>query len=132
MDNSSFAKRWLGSLNVVCMVNQAYGLILEGSYSEALLEMEPLQDHRELQVAVLAAMLYSHERSPSPDTDTIHTLRRRLETVDQNASERALVLAATLYWHLGGSTHIRNSYDLVTRSVRDYFASMTLKVQFLP
>ncbi|XP_073386115.1 uncharacterized protein [Physcomitrium patens] len=96
----------------------AYGLILEGSYSEALLEMEPLQDHRELQVAVLAAMLYSHERSPSPDTDTIHTLRRRLETVDQNASERALVLAATLYWHLGGSTHIRNSYDLVTRVLR--------------
>nr|PNR30269.1 hypothetical protein PHYPA_026585 [Physcomitrium patens] len=100
----------------------AYGLILEGSYSEALLEMEPLQDHRELQVAVLAAMLYSHERSPSPDTDTIHTLRRRLETVDQNASERALVLAATLYWHLGGSTHIRNSYDLVTRGFLGRFS----------
>lgn len=83
--------------------------------------MEPLQDHRELQVAVLAAMLYSHEHSASPDADVIHNLLRRLETVDKTASERALVLAATLYWHLGGSKHIRRSRDLVTRSAFEHF-----------
>jgi len=94
--------------------------MLEGLYSEALHEMEPLQDHRELQVAVLAAMLYSHEHSASPDAEIIHNLLRRFETVDQTASERALVLAATLYWHLGGSNHLRKSRDLVTRSGFDY------------
>lgn len=98
------------------MWKQAYGLMLEGSYSEALHEMKPLQDHRELQVAALAAMLYSHEHSASPDAEIIHNLRKRLETVDQTASERALVLAATLYWHLGGSKHLRKSCDLIMRS----------------
>lgn len=94
----------------------AYGLMLEGSYSEALQEMEPLEDHRELQVAVLASMLYSHEHSASADADIVHNLLRRLETVGHTASERALVLAATLYWHLGGSKHLRKSRELVTRA----------------
>ena len=102
-------------------MDQAYGLMLEGSYSEALHEMEPLQDHRELQVAVLAAMLHSHEHFVSPDVDTIHNLSRRLETVDQIASERALVMAATLYWHLGGSKHLQKSNDLIMRSIFEYF-----------
>lgn len=108
-------------------VCQAYGLMLDGSYSEALQELEPLQDYRELHVAVLAAMLYSHEHSASFDADITHNMLRRLETLEQNASERALVLAATLYWHFGESKHLRKSRELVARS-----ASETSAFQFLP
>lgn len=94
---------------------QAYGLLLEGSCLEALRAMEPLKEHREIEVAVLAAMLHMHQHSSLADADEIHNLKNRLQIAEQNASERALLLAATLYWHLGSSENLRRSRDLVTR-----------------
>ena len=57
--------------------------------------MEPLKEHHEIMVAVLAAMLYMHQHevvmvSSVANVDDIHYLKNRLQIAQQNASERAL------------------------------------------
>lgn len=90
-------------------------MMLEGSYTEALRDMESLEEHRELEVAVYAAKLHAHELCKVVDGDEIHSLCQRLEVAEKNASERALLFAATLYWHLGGSDNLGRAQDLVAR-----------------
>ena len=56
--------------------------------------MEPLKEHQEIMVVVLAAMLYMHQHevmvSSVANVDDIHDLKNRLQIAEKNASERAL------------------------------------------
>ena len=76
-------------------VCQAFELLLEGSSLEALRAiMEPLKEHQERTVAVLAAMLYMQQHgvmvSSVANVDEIHDLKNRLQIAEQKASGRAL------------------------------------------
>jgi tetratricopeptide repeat protein 21B len=94
---------------------QAYGLLLEEAYIEALKCLESLKQYRELEVAVLAAMIYAHQHCKVVDEDQVHNLGQCLELAEKNINEKGLLFAATLYWHLGGHGNLQKAQEFVGR-----------------
>lgn len=88
--------------------------MLEGSYPEAVREFELLEENRELQVAIVAALIHCEEATIGEDNQSSSTYKR-LEEVEKIASERALLHAATLYCLLGGACKLQKAMEWVLR-----------------
>ncbi|KAL3683406.1 hypothetical protein R1sor_001428 [Riccia sorocarpa] len=93
----------------------AFGLILEGSYADALRELQAISEQREVEVAVVAAMFHAHRLCAVVDREEIELLEQRLQVTEKCSSEKALFLAATLYLCLGGTSSIKKAREMTTR-----------------
>ncbi|KAL3696933.1 hypothetical protein R1sor_011009 [Riccia sorocarpa] len=93
----------------------AFGLILEGSYADALRELQAISEKREVEVAVVAAMLHAHRLCAVVDREEIELLEQRLQVTEKCSSEKALFLAATLYLCLGETSNIKKVREMTTR-----------------
>ncbi|KAJ3030267.1 UNVERIFIED_CONTAM: Tetratricopeptide repeat protein 21B [Siphonaria sp. JEL0065] len=87
----------------VLMFWKAFALIMQGKSGEALRELEPLQEKRDLILACPAAMVYAHERCKLVDHEAMHELQAKLTIASSsnNVSDRALIQMALFYWQTG-------------------------------
>ncbi|BBN03618.1 hypothetical protein MPTK1_2g24910 [Marchantia polymorpha subsp. ruderalis] len=93
----------------------AFGLILEGSYADALQELQGVSEQRDVEVVAVAAMLHAHRLCASVDNEEVEKLEQRLRVVEKCGSERALYLAATLYLYLGGTSNVKKAKELTAK-----------------
>ncbi|KAG6540818.1 hypothetical protein Mapa_017795 [Marchantia paleacea] len=93
----------------------AFGLILEGSYADALQELQRVSEPRDVEVVVVAAMLHAHRLCAIIDNEEVDNLEQRLRVVEKCGSERALFLAATLYLYLGGTSNVKKAKELTAK-----------------
>jgi len=90
---------------------RAVCLALELNFSEALRELERLRPRREVELAVLFALVDVHGRSKMPDRDAIAQARSLLPDSESRASPDALTLAGTFLWHAGSPDEARRLLD---------------------
>eukprot|EP00899_Mesostigma_viride_P018008 jgi/Mesvir1/26208/Mv02392-RA.1 len=76
----------------------AYGLILEGSYSEAIRELDTLVGKREVEGAAPAALIYAHKQCRIVDEDAVSHFTMQLEMEEKNSKEGSSILQATFHW----------------------------------
>jgi len=94
---------------------RAYGLILEGSYSEALRELEALQGAREVELAVPVAMIHAHKMCKIVDEDAVSALQDQVKSEERSATERTMLQAANLYLQLGGWANLDTAKDMLAK-----------------
>ncbi|KAJ3084734.1 Tetratricopeptide repeat protein 21B [Rhizoclosmatium hyalinum] len=87
----------------ILMFWKAFSLIMQGKSGEALRELEPLQEKRDLMLACPAAMVFAHERCKLVDHEAMHELQAKLTIASSsnNVSDRALIQMALFYWQTG-------------------------------
>ena len=81
---------------------RAFGLILEGSYSEAIAQLESLMDRREISLACVAASIHAHKMARIVDEESVDALEDRMHREEGDANERALLACANFYALAGG------------------------------
>nr|KAJ3420035.1 Tetratricopeptide repeat protein 21B [Polyrhizophydium stewartii] len=93
---------------------RAFTLIKQERATEAIRELEQLQDKRDLVLAFPLAAMYAHENCKLVDREAVDELQAKLTIAasNPNVTERALVLAGLLQMHAGH-----------TDSAREYFRS---------
>ncbi|KAI8612411.1 hypothetical protein BC830DRAFT_1231247 [Chytriomyces sp. MP71] len=111
----------------ILMFWKAFCLIMQGRTGEALRELEPLQEKRDLVLACPAGMIYAHERCKLVDHEAIQELQAKL-TIASSAnavSDRALLQMGLFLWltgqHEQARAHIKRIIDAgisATTSVR--------------
>ncbi|KAK9829513.1 hypothetical protein WJX72_006291 [[Myrmecia] bisecta] len=95
---------------------RAFSLILEGSYTEALRELQPLQSSPEVGLAALAAMVQAHKSAKIVDDEAVLDLTTRLEVQEAIAPEQALLQLATYHWHTKSCECARGLVERALRS----------------
>ena len=78
---------------------KAFGIFKEGNVTEALRELQRVQDRREISLAAAIAQIYYHERCRNVDQEAIDTLTVEIDTREEMASDKDLTLAASFLWH---------------------------------
>jgi hypothetical protein len=78
---------------------RAFGIFKEGNTTEALREVQKIQDKREVCLASAIAMIYYHERCRNVDQEAIDTLSLELDDREERASDKDLMAAASFLWH---------------------------------
>ncbi|KAJ3224194.1 Tetratricopeptide repeat protein 21B [Clydaea vesicula] len=98
-----------GALNVkvgdpVLQFWKIFGVIMlqKGRQTEALRELQTLQEKRDLVLACPTAMIFIHERLQPVDYDAIEELQAKLviNSTSKNLSEKALITVALLHWRI--------------------------------
>ena len=108
---------------------RAFGLILEGSYSEAIAQLESLMDRREISLACVAASIHAHKMARIVDEESVDALEDRMHREEGDANERALLACANFYALAGGpdSWRARAMAERALRMARgDGFDAKTL------
>ena len=78
---------------------KAYGIFKEGNVTQALGELQKVQGRREVSLAAAIALIYYHERCRNVDQEAIDTLTLEVESLEETASDKDLLCAATFLWH---------------------------------
>ncbi|KAJ3065894.1 Tetratricopeptide repeat protein 21B [Podochytrium sp. JEL0797] len=89
---------------------KAFALMMQGKSGEALRELEPLQEKRDLILACPAAMVYAHERCKLVDHEAMNELQAKLTIASSsnNVSDRALIQMGLFYWQTGQHEQARS------------------------
>ena len=80
---------------------RAYGMFLEGSYSEALRDLQALASYAEVAMPRMILSIHAHRQARVVDEETVEDLALQLQNEEQNATERALYVSALLLWLTG-------------------------------
>jgi tetratricopeptide repeat protein 21B len=82
---------------------KAYALIKENKITEAIEELQQLQEKRELLLACPLALIYAHEKCKIIDREAIEELQAKFTIAAnlQNIVDRAYLQAALFYYHTG-------------------------------
>ncbi|KAJ3382196.1 Tetratricopeptide repeat protein 21B [Entophlyctis sp. JEL0112] len=104
---------------------RAFALIMQGRTGEALRDLEPLQEKRELVLACPAAMIYAHERCKIVDREAVQELQAKLTIAASTASssDRASMHMALFLWQTGEYDQARD----YLRKIMDNFSSASGK-----
>ena len=78
---------------------KAFGMFNEGSITEAIRELNRVQDRREVAFAAALALIYYNERCRHIDQEAIDMYVLQMEEREDQASDRDLMCAATFLWH---------------------------------
>ena len=108
---------------------RAFGLILEGSYSEAIAQLESLMERREISLACVAASIHAHKMARIVDEESVDALEDRMHREESDANERALLACANFYALAGGpdSWRAKGMAERALRMARgDAFDAKTL------
>ncbi|GMH34337.1 hypothetical protein BSKO_02171 [Bryopsis sp. KO-2023] len=104
-----------------------YGKILEGSYSEALQELQRLPPLPDTSPAATAAMILAHQSAKVVDHEAIASLTSQVEMLEKTCSEQATILLSQFYWHSGSVERARMLIERVLRmSGHDSMAQVLL------
>jgi len=78
---------------------KAFGIFKEGNVTEALRELQRVQDRREIALAAAMAQIYYHERCRNVDQEAIDTLLLDIDSREDRATDKDLTVTASFLWH---------------------------------
>jgi len=94
---------------------RAFGIFKEGNVTEALREIQKVQDRREVSLASAIAMIHYHERCRNVDQEAVDTLTVDMDNREEMASDKDLYTAACFLWHISqfrrASTYLQKIID---------------------
>lgn len=79
---------------------KGFGIFKEGSTTEAIREVEMIQNRREISYAAITALIYYHEHCRIVDKETVENLKYSAESAQSTASDKDLINAALFYLHI--------------------------------
>lgn len=79
---------------------KGFGIFKEGSATEAIREVEMIQNRREISYAATTSLIYYHEHCRIVDRETVETLKMSAESAEATASDRDLLNASLFYLHI--------------------------------
>lgn len=112
--------------DVALQLWRAYGLCLEGSYSEALRELQALSNNQEVALPRILLEIHSHRQARVVDEETLQDLEFYLPKEEQAATERALYFSAVLCWLMGETDKARDYCGSILRVQPKYHRATTL------
>mmetsp|Transcript_25701 Transcript_25701/g.29561 ORF Transcript_25701/g.29561 Transcript_25701/m.29561 type:complete len:292 (+) Transcript_25701:99-974(+) len=79
---------------------KGFGIFKEGSPTEAIREVEMIQNRREISYAAITSLIYYHEHCRIVDRETVEQLKFAAESAESSASDRDLINAALFFLHI--------------------------------
>jgi tetratricopeptide repeat protein 21B len=79
---------------------KGFGIFKEGSTTEAIREVEMIQNRREISYAAITALIYYHEHCRVVDRETVDSLNFSAESALQTASDKDLLNASLFFLHI--------------------------------
>ena len=79
---------------------KGFGIFKEGGTTEAIREVEMIQNRREISYAAITALIYYHEHCRIVDRETVEQLNFSAEGAQQTASDKDLLNAALFFLHI--------------------------------
>eukprot|EP01039_Chlorochromonas_danica_P002898 gene2898-3163_t len=101
---SSMAKKGKDPVTVFW---HAFSLGRMGLIAEALSKLETLQSRKDLQLPMVVAMIYFHQRASSVDRETVRALKQDLSIAETVTKEAGLILAARFHLFVGDFSQAR-------------------------
>ena len=112
--------------DVALQLWRAYGLCIEGSYSEALRELQALSNNQEVALPRILLKIHSHKQARVVDEETLQDLEFYLPNEEKVAAERALYFSAVLCWLMGETEKARDYCNSILRIQPKYHNATTL------
>lgn len=106
---------------------KAYGLILEGSASEAIRELEAIRDNDTIHLCATMALIYAHKKSKSQDREAMQELDTKLKEERKSANDKALFFAGLFLWHTGRHDKAREYVDRSMKMSQGSVESLVLR-----
>ncbi|KDO33302.1 hypothetical protein SPRG_02111 [Saprolegnia parasitica CBS 223.65] len=78
---------------------RSFGIIMEGSYSSAIRELEGLKSKKEVELPCVHALIYTHNKCKHVDHDEIAQLELQVVIAEENATDASQLLCANFFWH---------------------------------
>ncbi|XP_071825631.1 tetratricopeptide repeat protein 21B-like isoform X2 [Apostichopus japonicus] len=113
--------------DAVLIFFKAYGLILEGSSSEAMRELESIKDNETVHLCATMALIYAHKKSKSQDREAMQDLDAKLKEERKSANDKALFFAGLFLWHTGRHDKAREYVDRSLKMSQGSVESMVLR-----
>ena len=95
---------------------RAFAIGLEGSYAEAIRELDNLKSKRDVEYPCIAALIHMHKQCKLIDHEEVAQLEMIQLSAEDRASDASLLLCANLYWHLGKIKDARTILNKVSGS----------------
>lgn len=87
-------------LDPVLVFWKGFGIFKEGSPTEAIREVEMIQNRREISYAAISSLIYYHEHCRIVDREAVESLQFSQENAQNTASDRDLINTALFYLHI--------------------------------
>ncbi|OQS06545.1 hypothetical protein THRCLA_01407 [Thraustotheca clavata] len=84
----------------VIMFWRSFGIVMEGSLSSAIRELESLKSKREVELPCIHALIYTHNKCKNIDHDEVSQLELQVVIAEENASDASQLLCANFFWHI--------------------------------
>ena len=105
---------------------KGYGLCLEGSYSEALRELQSLASYQEVALPRILLQIHAHKQARVIDEETLQDLEFYLPNEEKSATERALYFSAVICWLIGETRKAKDYCNNILRVQPSYYQATTL------
>lgn len=120
-------KRVGNSIDPTVAFWNAFGLMMDGKTNEAIRELEGLARRNDMSYPAKLALIHAHQQSRVVDTEEIARLEGQVNgSEEDNASDRARLIAAILLWHLGEFHRSRRQVQFLLRLNPQSVQALTL------
>ena len=91
----------------------AVALTAEGAATEAIRELDPLQNVPELALAVNAALINAHRTAKAKDKESLEKLKEKLKKLSKDADDDALIFAGRYFLHTDKAKQSRQCLEKI-------------------
>ena len=106
---------------------KGFGVFKEGSTTEAIREVEMIQNRREVSYAAITALIYYHEHCRVVDYETVDSLKMSAQSAESTASDRDLLTASLFFLHINELKRASQSVMNVINSNPSNFNAIEIK-----
>jgi len=78
---------------------RCFGIVMDGSYTSAIRELENLKKRKEVELPAIYALIYTHQKCQHVDHDEIAQLEMQVCIAEESAGENSLLLVRHAYLH---------------------------------
>eukprot|EP01006_Ploeotia_vitrea_P056869 TRINITY_DN68132_c2_g2_i2.p1 TRINITY_DN68132_c2_g2~~TRINITY_DN68132_c2_g2_i2.p1 ORF type:complete len:1314 (+),score=179.62 TRINITY_DN68132_c2_g2_i2:92-4033(+) len=104
---------------------KGFSLFKQGAPTDALREYEQAKGKREVELALVHAMLFAHRKCKLVDQEAVDELEARARDEDR-ATEQATMLAACFFWHVDDHSKARELISKIRDYSDEYMSASTL------
>jgi tetratricopeptide repeat protein 21B len=97
----------------------AFSQSMQGKYSEAIRDFEPLQQVPGIRLAVTAALITTHGMCTQKDKQALSVLKGQLKQATDTTDHSELLFAGRYFWHAGRDKQARKCVERVLAKARD-------------
>jgi len=105
---------------------RAFAISCEGSHTEAIRELTPLQRSSEIALAVTACLIHTHKLAANQDKSELANLKENLKTLSKSSDDEALVFAARYFWHAGKAKNAKQCVEKVLGKNKKHLEGLCL------